>query len=143
MEQIFVMEVAVSIACQQWVRLWARGFTGRFYMLVFCSGIISQMTIGLLAAIKSLLDSRATKPIAGNRQFTVIAKAGCIAWHGCYDLGVKPTMRGGSTDDAKRFTVEILPDLTQAFDHYLRVILQMLMAPLASCLNGEGWRAKA
>jgi hypothetical protein len=42
MEQIFVMGVVVSIACQQRVRLWARGFNNRFYMLVSCSGIISS-----------------------------------------------------------------------------------------------------
>jgi hypothetical protein len=42
MEQIFVMGVVVSIACQQRVRLWVRGFTNRFYMLVSCSGIISS-----------------------------------------------------------------------------------------------------
>jgi hypothetical protein len=101
------------------------------------------MTIGLLAAIKSLLNPWAAKPITSNRQFPVIAKAGCRAWRGCCDFGIKPTMRGGSTYVAKWFPGEILPDLTQAFDYHLRAILEMLLAPLASCLNGEGGRAKA
>ena len=34
MEQIFVMAVVVSIAWRQRLRLWARGFANRFYMLV-------------------------------------------------------------------------------------------------------------
>jgi len=62
------------------------------------------MTIGLLAAIKSLLNPWAAKPITGNRQFPVIAKAGCIAWRGCCDFGIKPTMRCRSDDVAKWFT---------------------------------------
>ena len=99
--------------------------------------------IGLQAAIKGLFNPRAVKPIAGNRQFPVMAKARRSTWRGCCDFGIKPTMRDGSTDVAKWFTGEILPDLTQAFDYYLRVILQMLLAPYASCLNGEGGRVKA
>jgi hypothetical protein len=52
------------------------------------------MMIGLPAAIKGLFNPRAAKPIAGNRQFSVMAKTRRIAWRGCYDFGIKPTMRG-------------------------------------------------
>jgi hypothetical protein len=62
------------------------------------------MMIGLLAAIKGLLNPRPAKPIAGNRQFSIMAKTRRIAWRGCCDFGIKPTMCGGSDDFAKWFT---------------------------------------
>tara|TARA_B110001450_G_scaffold240775_1_gene249771 strand:+ start:527 stop:952 length:426 start_codon:yes stop_codon:yes gene_type:complete len=141
MEQIFVMAILVFIAWRRRVRLQALPADIEWRCLD--RALSAQIMIGLLAAIKSLFNPWAAKPIAGNRQSPVIAKAQRIAWRGCCDFGIKPTMRGGSDDVAKRLTAKILPDLTQVFDHHLRVILQMLLAPRTGCLNGEGWRARA
>jgi hypothetical protein len=60
------------------------------------------MMIGLPAAIKGLFNPRAAKPIAGNRQFPIMAETRRIVWRGCCDFGIKPTMRCRSDNFAKR-----------------------------------------
>jgi hypothetical protein len=73
METIFVVAVLVSIAWWVRVRLWARGLVVDIICWYLGRASSAQMMIGLLATIKGLLNPRPAKPIAGNRQFPVMA----------------------------------------------------------------------